>query len=264
MPWTILILVVVFAVLLFHRRIPRFFGQFGRSVGTVRSLGKELTSDEEIAGSPLARYEIQAGEMLAQKYLKEYAPSHQIHLQERVQGIGERLGTFARRSEIPYRFLVVEGEEPNAFAVPGGLVLITCSLVALCGDEDEIAGVLAHELVHIDRKHAIRNVAAEAAMKAGMRFLTARAAILSRVSGRMENLVSKGYRQDQEFEADELGSQLARQAGFSETGLLRLLQKILRPTAGTTTVVGEILAYFKSHPPLAERVQRLRRAIEGR
>lgn len=262
--WTILILVIVFALLLFHRRIPQFFGQFGRSVGTVGRVGKELATDEEPTSSVLVRYEVQAGEMLAQKYLKEHPPSSAFPLQSRVQTIGERLAALARRSEIPYRFVVVESEEPNAFALPGGLILITLPLVELCNDDNQIAGLLAHEIVHVDRKHAVRNVAAEAAVKAGVRFLTGRAAILSRVSNSMENLVSKGYRQDQEFEADLLGTRLTRQAGFAETGLRTLLETTQQLTGGKTPVVAEAFAFFKSHPPLATRIERLRQDNAGR
>jgi predicted Zn-dependent protease len=75
----------------------------------------------------------------------------------------------------------------------------------------------------------------------------------------MQALLVQGYRQDQELEADLLGSRLAARAGFDPAGLRRLLERLAaeRPEGGGP--LAEALAYFRSHPPIVERLARLRR-----
>lgn len=250
----------VLTLILFPRTIPRLLRRLGRSLGIAGRVGKELVTEEDFADSPLVNYEVRAGELLAQKFLIKYLPNEDEELQSHVRQVGKRLTSNVRRHKIPYRFMVLESEEPNAFAVPGGAIFVSRSLVDLCeGDDGQLAGVLAHELVHVDAKHAVRNLARDTALRAGFRFLPFfRGALLRRVAGGMEELLTQGYRQDQEFEADLRGSRLARQSGFAPDGLLRLLERLERRYPEGRSVVAEVLGYFRSHPPMRERIRRLR------
>ena len=164
--------ILLLTLILFPRKIPWMLRRVGQWLGIVGRVGKELVTDEDIADSPLLRYEVRAGELLVQKYLIQYQLAADEDLQSCVRTIGAHLSEHARRRQIPYRFRVFESDQPNAFAVPGGAIFVSHSLVDLCGgDENRLAGVLAHEIVHIDRKHAIRNLTREAALRAGFRFL---------------------------------------------------------------------------------------------
>ena len=257
----ILILVVLLlGALLFPRSIPRFLRALGRAVGGAGRAGREIASGEEVSGSPLARYEARAGQILEMRVLAEHPAAAAPALQARAKEIGARLARHARRREIPYRFTVVHGEEPNAFAIAGGAVLVTDAMLELCGSDDHrLAGVLAHELSHIDHRHALRNLAAGAAVRSGLRVLSfGRGAILSRVVGGMETLLSQGYRQDQEFEADLTGSRLAARAGFRADGLARLLADLATRAPDGEGPLAEVLSYFNSHPPVGARIERLR------
>ncbi|MGQ9590474.1 MAG: M48 family metalloprotease [Planctomycetota bacterium] len=246
--------IVLFAAL-FPRTARKLFRKLGRSARDVGRAAQEIATGEELEGSPLARYEAKAGELIAARLLSRFPPSGDAPLQALVREAGERLATCAARREIPYRFAVVEAEEANAFAVPGGAVFVTRSLVALVeGDRDRVAAALAHEVAHIDRRHALRALAARAALK-GLRLATlGRSAILERVSLGLEELVLKGYGREQELEADLFGVRIARAAGFDPRGLLGLLSALERLRPPPSGPAGEILGYLGTHPsPEARR-----------
>lgn len=264
MKYVILFLVLFFLfALIVPRKVPRLLRRFGRSVGDLGRMGKELVTGEEVENSPLARYEVGAGEVVAAKVLTENPFARDEALQKRVSEIGARIAVHALRKEIPYRFSVLESKEPNAFAVPGGSIFITRPLLDLCEHEpNRIACVLGHEIIHIDRRHAIQNLAASMAVRTGLHVVSlGRAALLSKLAGGIEQLLVQGYRQDQELEADLFGSRIASFAGFSPQGMIELLERLGQRRPDVTGTLAEALQYFKSHPPIKERIENLRREI---
>ncbi len=258
----ILVLLVVLA-LLFPRSLPRLFRKAGRQVGDIGRMGRELATGEEIDQSPLAKYEVKAGELVAMRVLAENPVASDPAMQEHVRAIGARIAEHTLRRQIPYRFTVVEAKEPNAFAVPGGSVFVTRPLVELCqGDVNALACVLGHEVVHIDQRHAIRSLAARTAARTGFQVLTlGRGAILGRLAGGMQELIVQGYRQDQELEADLYGARLARIAGFDPHGIIALLQRLAEICPDGRVPLTELSQYFKSHPPTSVRLEKLRAAL---
>jgi len=262
--YVLLFLLIAFVgAILFPRSIPRFLRRAGRSVGDAGRLGREIATGEEADQSPLARYEARAGEIVALRLLSEHPLSADARLRDEVGAVGARLAAHAQRRQIHYRFQPLESDEPNAFAVPGGNIFITRPLVDLCGgDTGALAGVLAHEIIHIDQRHAVKNLAASAAARTGLQVLTlGRGAILGQIASGMKELLVQGYRQDQEIEADLFGVRLARLAGFDPAGLVRLLERLREPSPDGKGTLAELFQYFRSHPPVDERIARLRREL---
>lgn len=255
-----LLVLFVLCLLFFPGVIPKLLRRLGRTTGDVGRIGKELVTGEEVEGSPLARHEVRAGEIVALKVLTENPASSDEELQGRIAEIGARLARNALRKHIPYRFTVVDSDEPNAFAVPGGAIFITRPLIELCAHEpDSIACVLGHEIIHIDRLHAIRSLAASTVVQTGFRIVSfGRGGLLSRLVGGIQDLLVKGYRRDQELEADLFGSRLAGLAGFNPRGLVHLLEQLRRAQGEETGAVAELFQYFKSHPPISVRMEQLR------
>ena len=257
---TAIVLVVLFLVL-FPRRVPQLLRSLGLGVGRTGRLGREFATGVEEANSPLAKAEAQAGEVVLARMLSKRPPCDDPDLQAAVAELGRRLCEHVVRHEIDYRFIAVESDEPNAYAVPGGAILITRGLVHLCGgDLDLIAGVLAHEVQHIDRRHCLNQLAASTAARTSSRFLRLGGGLLgSTVTQALEKLLVEGYRQDQETEADLEGAELAARSGYDRRGLERLLTLLERPSADGQGPLWARLDYFQGHPPIAERIARLRR-----
>lgn len=254
------ILILFLMALFFPGVLPKLLRRLGRVTGDAGRVGQELATGVEVENSPLAKYEERAGDVVARRVLAENPPSADEDLQREIAEIGERLARHARRKKIAYRFRAVESGSPNAFAVPGGSVFITRPLIDLCErDPDKIACVLGHEVIHIDRGHALRNLAAKLAMRTGLRiFSLGRAALIARLAGGIEGLFEGGYRQDQELEADLLGTRLAKLAGFDPRGMIALLERVHAEMPEPEGAVAEILRYFATHPPATLRMEKLR------
>jgi predicted Zn-dependent protease len=159
-----------------------------------------------------------------------------------------------------HRFQVtaINRDPPIAFALPGGFIFVARSLVHLCdGDRHEVAFVLAHEMAHVIRRHAIDRLLQQKVVSALALASPSRGALASWIRQVGVNGLARAYSRDQELEADELGLRLTRAAGFDPAGSIRLLQR-LGTLEGTPGPLG-LGPYFSTHPPVEDRVSRLRR-----
>jgi predicted Zn-dependent protease len=239
-------------VVLFPRSVPRLLRKLGFRLGAFGRSGKELVTGEGVEGSGLAGYEALAGKAIEARVLASHPPGRDPFVESRVAAVGGRIAASASRRDIAYRFSTVEGQEPMAFSIPGGAVIVTRPLVDLCGaDDNQLAGILAHEVAHIDRRHAIRHLAAEKAARAGLRFLSlGRGFLLSRAVTALEDLFAKGYGREEELEADRIAVQLAARAGYDPRAFPYFLRTVAeRRLAG--------LGWFGSHPPIPDRLRAL-------
>src|SRR5262247_2519068 len=75
-----------------------------------------------------------------------------------VQALGQRLAAQSPRRDVEYRFQVVDRVEPNAFALPGGYIYMTRGLLVLVNSEDELAGVIGHEIGHVAARHSVQQI----------------------------------------------------------------------------------------------------------
>ena len=189
-----------------------------------------------------------------------------------LQTVGLRVVAHARR-KLPWRFhYIPDPGFVNAFALPGGHVFVGEGLLRLMHSEDALAGVLGHEVTHIDLRHCAERVQTEA----HLRNLSQGGGLLGSLAGIPVEVFLAGYSKEQELEADRDGTTLAVDAGYSPLGILQLfdefakLEQASAPTTATpTTPVDEaadlslatLSGYFRSHPPAAERIQQIRSLI---
>lgn len=180
---------------------------------------------------------------------------------EYVADIGERLARNSPRRDVQYHFAVVEMDEPNAFALPGGHIYISRGLLALANSEQELANVLAHEVAHVAlQHHAYRELEMRRTKVIGALAVLA-AALAGGPGGAM--MAAQGwmvagpgmlaaYTRDQEREADWLGQEIARNAGWDPLAMasfLRSLDRRARFKQGASRLPG----YFDTHPGSLER-----------
>jgi len=160
-------------------------------------------------------------------------------LNEYVQAIGRRMVPFAPRRPFDYKFFIVDQEAPNAFALPGGYIYVSRGLLSLVNSEDELAGVIGHEITHAAERHT-----------AGRQEWTSRLNPLS--MGYMRYGQIAAYGRDQERDADRGGQILAARAGWDPMAMARFLQD-LGAMDRATTGVSRLPSFFDSHPPTPER-----------
>ncbi|MEN8161214.1 MAG: M48 family metalloprotease, partial [Myxococcota bacterium] len=161
----------------------------------------------------------------------------------------------------------------NAFALPGGPIFVTRGLLALVRSEDELAGVLAHEVAHVAARHSVRQVTAATPLAVLFGLPAAIVGSVSRPLGSLVALpgalVSKlalsAYGRDQEYEADRLGAELVRAVGLSPLGLAGLLERLAREEA-LHREGPQPLSFFSSHPRTPDRMEQVRahaRELDG-
>jgi predicted Zn-dependent protease len=145
----------------------------------------------------------------------------------------------------------------NAFALPGGTIVITDAMVHAAKSLDEIAAVLAHEIGHVERRHAMRHLLQDSAVALVVATVTADAASLSvAVAGVPTLLVQAKYSREFESEADDFAFALLKQHGRSPETFATFMERL----AGEDSNKGARLGFLATHPLTAERVRRARAA----
>lgn len=187
-------------------------------------------------------------------------------LNEYLERVGQRVASALPTRQFTYQFSVVDQIEPNAFAVPGGYVYVSRGLLALAKSEDELAGVLAHEIQHVERRHSVKQMRKEF----GLGLLALPGVIvggivsedLATLAGKPFEAVAAGYSRDQEREADTLGQPLAAAAGYDPKAMATILDRMER-FIGTLTHEKRAPSFFDSHPTTPERVGTLNQRAAG-
>jgi predicted Zn-dependent protease len=203
--------------------------------------------------------EITLGEGIASNLLGAAPLLDNPAIQQYVNRVGRWLALQTERPNLPWQFGVLDDNDVNAFAAPGGYVFITKGLLAQMNSEAELAGVLAHEISHVLRKHHLQ------ALKKG-----AQTELLSDLANdalkntgsdpRLAKLVSagtevyaRGLDKNDEFEADRMGVVIAARGGYDPYGLPAVLQTLQAIKPGDSSFA----LMFKTHPALADRLSLL-------
>ena len=183
--------------------------------------------------------------------------------QRYVNRVGRWCASQAGRPELQWRFGVLDDNDINAFAAPGGYIFVTKGLLAIAGSEAELAGVLSHEIGHVIAKHhlnAIKNQAMQGLLGdlAGEALSGGQFNAAPFIAGGM-NLFAKGLDRNDEYEADRMGVVVATRAGYEPYGLPRILVKLghMNPQSGGLQLM------TSTHPPAADRLSRLQQIMTG-
>jgi predicted Zn-dependent protease len=179
--------------------------------------------------------ELEIGKQGHQAVLQRYRVYNNPGLQKYVSYVGNKLAEKGDRPHLKYSFLVLDTDEVNAFALPGGYIYITRALMAYLNTEAELAAVLGHEIGHVTAKHAARQESAAKAANLG----TTLAAILGAmyVPGLNPNIskdlldvgsgaLLSGYGRDNELEADQIGAQLLAKTGYEPQAIIDVISTL--------------------------------------
>ncbi len=158
---------------------------------------------------------------------------------------------------IEYKFYLEQSPKPNAFALPGGHVIVTTSLLELADRPEEIAGAVAHEVAHVTLKHGFRKTISSAGPYLLCRlFLRSSSGLLGVLAGGSQLLVHQSFSQEYELEADETAWQYLVAAGIDPRGLPDMLRKLEADQQRRKLTLLAPQA-FSSHPATDKRLRRL-------
>lgn len=215
--------------------------------------------------------EYYVGRAVVATVLQTYSPLDQPEANNYLNLLGQSLAVFSDRPETfgGYHFLLLDSGEVNAFAAPGGLILVTRGMIRCCENEDELAAVLAHEICHVELDHGLQAIkqgrmtealtilAAESAKQFGDEELaTLTREFESSVGDIVMTLTTSGYSRGQERDADAAAVQLLRRAGYPEAAIVTMLNRMherLTDSGG--------LGFAKTHPSAKDRVNMLQPTV---
>jgi beta-barrel assembly-enhancing protease len=178
--------------------------------------------------------------------------------QERILSIGRRIAVVSDRQDIYYTFTIVKDKTLNAFATPGGFVYIHSGLMREATD-DELAGVIAHEIGHIAARHSIKRLQTVMGYQLLMGVALGMSNSTATIGQAMDvvfGLVNLGYARGDEYLADKLAVKYAHKAGFNPRGMVSFFEKLKAEGKG-----GGQLVFLSSHPPIEERITRVQAQI---
>lgn len=223
---------------------------------------------QEFKISPIGKVsledEVRLGRQIAGNLLGAAPLVKDSKLQQYVNRVGRWVASQSDRPDLNWTFGVIESNDLNAFAAPGGYVFVTRGLYMKLKDEAELAGVLAHEIAHVQQKHHLKVVQKSQLVEIGASILKKKLAkgesAVQRVIGSGAEIMARGLDKDAEFEADRLGVILAARAGYDAWGLPSVLQEISAVSSSDSSVG----LLFKTHPHPDERLARLSDAMGDR
>lgn len=178
-------------------------------------------------------------------------------LQKYVNQVGRLVANQSERADLPWKFGVIESADLNAFAAPGGYVLMTKGLYLQLRNEAQLAGVLGHEIAHIVQKHQLKVLQKQQLLNIGSALLSDKIANNNRIAqkaiGSGAEISARGLDKSAEYEADRMGMILAARAGYDVYGLAEVLQTI----GQTNKTDNSVALLFKTHPHPDDRLARL-------
>ena len=227
----------------------------GSALKELGSSAQDVKEEDEIAlGRELAGRTMGAAPLVSDVALQRY-----------VNRIGRLIAAQSTRPDLPWRFGVIDTPSVNAFAAPGGVILVTRGLYEALDNEAQLAAVLGHEVAHVMKRHHVEVVQSQRRTRGfaglGQTALQAsgrdRLGIFDQVLGKGAELLTYKLDRNAEYDADEVGLMLSAKAGYSVSGMIDMLQK-LRARAGDPSM--SLLT--ETHPHPNDRLQNIGKIIE--
>lgn len=187
-------------------------------------------------------------------------------LEAYVQGVGMRLARVSHRPNLDYRYRVLNSSVPNAFALPGGFIVINRGLLVGLKNEAEMAAVLGHETGHVTAKHSLagyQRALATNVVLAGVSVAAGGTMGVMELSGITASLVNNGFSREQEREADWLGIDYMVKAGYNPEGAVQLQEYFYSQLEGGKNPMF-VEGLFRTHPFSKERMDNARAHIAKR
>lgn len=218
--------------------------------------------------------ELALGREYHPQIIKEYGRYEDEALQAYVQNVGERVAAVSHRTDLVYRFTVLDSPVINAFALPGGYLYITRGLMAYLNSEAELAAVLGHEIGHVTARHGVRQQSAAQAANLGytlgaLLLPGLRNAGAQNIFNMLGGALLSGYGREHELESDRLGAEYLAKSGYDPQAMIEVIG-VLKDQATFAEAEAKkqgqdyqgYHGLFASHPDNDTRLQEVVRAAD--
>ena len=243
--------IATFALTLLMSAAPAL-AQFGGLGDTLKKAQDQKARLDELTISDAE--ERQIGEDVSGKIRARFGVVQDAAIHKYVALVGLTLAKESERSNLNWTFIVLDTDGVNAFASPGGLVHITRGALGLAKNEAELAGVLAHEIGHVVRKHTVNAIKKSNAVKMGSEAAGSRSSVLSNLANRAyEMVLENNFDRGDELDADKVGVALTMKAGYAAKSLGDFLTTLNDRNKDQTERNG----LFASHPETRERINKI-------
>jgi beta-barrel assembly-enhancing protease len=235
------------------------------------SITRTIEAGERAFAELTPEQEHYIGRAVAASLLAQYPPLDDPQANRYLNRLGQALALASDRPETfgGYRFLLLDTDEINAFACPGGLVLVTRGLIGCCENEDALAAVLAHEIAHVAAKHGLRSIKSSRLTSAltilgteGVRMFGSEdiARLAEDLEGSItditQTLARNGYSRDLEREADRAAVAILERIGYNPRGLEAMLNVMQQKWRARGP------GFMRTHPSPRDRISDIAPLIE--
>jgi predicted Zn-dependent protease len=201
--------------------------------------------------------EIELGKSTDAEVAATYGVYDDAALQAYVGKLGGALAAKGQRPQLPWRFTVLDSPVVNAFAVPGGAVYVTRGILAMMNSEAELAAVLGHEIGHVNARHSMSQMSKQQVATLGL----AVGSVISKKFAQYAGLAGAGlqvlflkFSRDNENEADALGVDYARAAGYNPGDMAATFVALQKFGDLSGSGAGSLPGFLSTHPLTADRI----------
>jgi predicted Zn-dependent protease len=213
----------------------------------------DLTPEQEVAMG------LQSAPQMAAEFGGEL---NDVRVQTAVKQIGMKLVNASHAKDSPYRFdfhVLADPETVNAFALPGGQIFITVGLLKRLENEDQIAGVLGHEIGHVVNRHSAEHMAKQGMWQGIVQGVALGSGDMSatQIAGFVTNAINMKYGRNDEIESDTYGLRYMKNAGYKPDNMIRVMEILAEASGGKGGS-----DFMSSHPSPENRIAKIKEEIE--
>ena len=203
--------------------------------------------------------EVEIGKQVAADVESKEKVLNDPTVQSYVNRIGQNVVKVCDRNDLNYTFKVLDSDEINTFACPGGFIYIYKGLMKTMDNEAQLARVLGHEVAHVVARHSVKKL--QQIYGVGLLIQVAlgdKSETVQQLVGAAAGVILLGYGRDNEFEADEYGTLYEGKAGHNPDGMAQLLGKFKALEQNPPNTLEKLLS---THPPTSERIAKVKAYI---
>ncbi|PSP00248.1 MAG: peptidase [Cyanobacteria bacterium SW_6_48_11] len=198
--------------------------------------------------------EVKLGKQINQQISDQVQLYRGQEVNQYVSRIGQQLVRYSDRTDIPYKFQVVEDSSVNAFATMGGYVYVTTGLIKAADNQAQLASVIAHEIGHISSRHSVEQMRQSAIAQGVLSAAGVNQSAAVQIG--VDLALQRPNSREDEYEADVRGLRMMRQAGYAPSAMVNFFDELKQQGGSPPT-------FLSDHPAVSDRVEALKQRIDS-